>query len=56
MLDMARVGKDDVVYDLGSGDGRLIITAAKNMAPAASVLISTRNASPSRGKTRESRA
>src|SRR4029453_4161929 len=29
MLDMARVGKDDVVYDLGSGDGRLIITAAK---------------------------
>jgi SAM-dependent methyltransferase len=29
MLDMARVGRDDVVYDLGSGDGRLIITAAK---------------------------
>jgi SAM-dependent methyltransferase len=29
MLDMARVGKDDVIYDLGSGDGRLIITAAK---------------------------
>jgi hypothetical protein len=29
MLDMAHVGKDDVVYDLGSGDGRLIITAAK---------------------------
>ena len=29
MLELANVGKDDVVYDLGSGDGRLVITAAK---------------------------
>jgi SAM-dependent methyltransferase len=29
MLRMAGVGKDDVVYDLGSGDGRIVITAAK---------------------------
>jgi len=29
MLQMAEVTKDDVVYDLGSGDGRLVITAAK---------------------------
>ena len=29
MLDMAKVRKDNVVYDLGSGDGRLVITAAK---------------------------
>jgi SAM-dependent methyltransferase len=29
MLLMAAVTKDDVVYDLGSGDGRLVITAAK---------------------------
>lgn len=29
MLELAKVGKDDVVYDLGSGDGRLVITAAK---------------------------
>ena len=29
MLELAHVGKDDVVYDLGSGDGRLVITAAK---------------------------
>lgn len=29
MLDMGKVGKDDIVYDLGSGDGRLVITAAK---------------------------
>jgi SAM-dependent methyltransferase len=29
MLELARVGKDDVVYDLGSGDGRIVITAAR---------------------------
>lgn len=30
MLELAGVGKDDVVYDLGSGDGRIAITAVKN--------------------------
>ena len=29
MLQMAKVGKNDLVYDLGSGDGRILITAAK---------------------------
>ncbi len=29
MLELADVSEDDVVYDLGSGDGRFIITAAK---------------------------
>lgn len=29
MLEVANVSKDDVVYDLGSGDGRIPITAAK---------------------------
>jgi SAM-dependent methyltransferase len=29
MLELAKVGKNDVVYDLGSGDGRIVITAAK---------------------------
>ena len=29
MLEMAKVTKDDVVYDLGCGDGRFIVTAAK---------------------------
>lgn len=29
MLQVAKVGKDDVLYDLGSGDGRIPITAAK---------------------------
>lgn len=28
MLRLARVGPDDVVYDLGSGDGRIVIAAA----------------------------
>ena len=30
MLTLAKVTRDDVIYDLGSGDGRIIITAAKN--------------------------
>jgi predicted TPR repeat methyltransferase len=29
MLRMAVVGKDDLVYDLGSGDGRIVIAAAR---------------------------
>jgi cyclopropane fatty-acyl-phospholipid synthase-like methyltransferase len=29
MLKLARVGADDVVYDLGSGDGRIVILAAQ---------------------------
>jgi len=29
MLEMAGVGRDDVVYDIGCGDGRMVITAAK---------------------------
>jgi predicted RNA methylase len=29
MLDMAEVGPDDLLYDLGCGDGRTIVTAAR---------------------------
>jgi len=29
MLDLAKVTSDDVVYDMGSGDGRIVITAAQ---------------------------
>ena len=29
MLSLAQVKKGDVVYDLGSGDGRIVVTAAK---------------------------
>ena len=34
MLDMAKVTPQDIVYDLGSGDGRTVITAAKRGAKA----------------------
>ena len=37
MLDMAKVGADDVVIDLGSGDGRLVISAARRGARALGV-------------------
>jgi tRNA G37 N-methylase Trm5 len=29
MLEMAKVRKDDVIYDLGCGDGRIVVQAAK---------------------------
>jgi len=29
MLTMAEVGPDDLIYDLGCGDGRIIVTAAR---------------------------
>jgi tRNA G37 N-methylase Trm5 len=29
MLELAQVKKGDVIYDLGSGDGRIVVTAAK---------------------------
>lgn len=29
MLELANVSKNDIVYDLGCGDGRIVITAAK---------------------------
>jgi ribosomal protein L11 methylase PrmA len=30
MLKLAEVGKNDVVYDLGCGDGRIVVAAAKH--------------------------
>jgi precorrin-6B methylase 2 len=46
MLRMARVGPGDVVYDLGSGDGRIVIAAVKEFGAARGVgvdLDETRN-------------
>jgi precorrin-6B methylase 2 len=37
MLKVARVGKGDVIYDLGSGDGRIVITAVKDFGAARGV-------------------
>jgi len=31
MLEVAKVGKGDVLYDLGCGDGRIVVTAAKKL-------------------------
>jgi SAM-dependent methyltransferase len=31
MLEVAKVSKNDIVYDLGCGDGRIIVTAAKKL-------------------------
>ena len=33
MLDMAKVKKDDIVFDLGCGDGRIVVSAAKKYEP-----------------------
>jgi SAM-dependent methyltransferase len=37
MLDLAKVGRNDVVYDLGCGDGRIVISAARRGARATGV-------------------
>jgi precorrin-6B methylase 2 len=37
MLQMAKVGKGDIVYDLGSGDGRIPIAAVKEFGAARAV-------------------
>jgi SAM-dependent methyltransferase len=34
MLELAELGPDDLVYDLGCGDGRIVVTAAKQGARA----------------------
>ncbi len=39
MLDLAEVSEDDTVYDLGSGDGRIVIAAARRGARAVGIEI-----------------
>jgi len=42
MLDLAKVGKGDVVYDLGCGDGRIVVAAAKRGASGVGIEIDPR--------------
>ncbi len=42
MLKLARVGEGDVVYDLGSGDGRVLITAVEEFGASKAVGIEIR--------------
>lgn len=54
MLEVAGVTEDDVVYDLGSGDGRIPITAAKEFgARAVGVEIDSALVAKARAKARE---
>lgn len=43
MLEMAQVGPDDVVYDLGCGDGRILITAIREFGAKKAVGYELRN-------------
>ena len=42
MLDLAQVGRGDVVYDLGCGDGRIVVAAAKRGASGIGIEIDPR--------------
>ncbi len=42
MLDLAKVDKGDVVYDLGCGDGRIVVAAAKRGASGVGIEIDPR--------------
>jgi SAM-dependent methyltransferase len=53
MLDIAKVGPSDVVMDLGSGDGRMIIAAAKRGAKAVGVEYTPEMVELSRQKAKE---
>ena len=52
MLTMAQVGPRDVVYDLGSGDGRMVIAAAKRGAQAVGVEFNPELVAFSEGRAR----
>jgi ribosomal protein L11 methylase PrmA len=52
MLDLANVGPKDVVYDLGSGDGRIVILAAQRGARAVGVDIDPQRIREARANAR----
>ncbi|TNF36553.1 MAG: methyltransferase domain-containing protein [Deltaproteobacteria bacterium] len=52
MLDLAAVGPEDVVYDLGCGDGRIAIAAARRGAHAVGIEIDPARAATARAKAK----
>ena len=50
MLQMAKVKKSDLVYDLGCGDGRMLVVAAQKYGCRASATILIRSGSRNRRK------
>ncbi|MGH7784323.1 MAG: SAM-dependent methyltransferase, partial [Candidatus Binatia bacterium] len=53
MIELAEVKKGDVVYDLGSGDGRIVITAAKKGAKAVGFDVDSQRVNQSRENIRK---
>lgn len=53
MLELAKVGPNDVVYDLGSGDGRIVIAAAKKGARAVGIDIDPERIREARANARK---
>ena len=53
MLELAKVGPNDVVYDLGSGDGRIVIAAAKKGARAVGIDIDPERIREARANARQ---
>jgi tRNA G37 N-methylase Trm5 len=53
MLELAAVGPKDVVYDLGSGDGRIVIAAAKKGARAVGIDINPERTKESNDNARK---
>jgi hypothetical protein len=56
MLELAAVKKTDIVYDLGCGDGRIVIAAAKTSARTVLASTSIPNGSRRQGQTPGKRA
>jgi precorrin-6B methylase 2 len=53
MLDLARVGRNDVLYDLGCGDGRIVVSAARRGARATGVDINPVRLAEARANARQ---
>ncbi len=52
MLEVAKVTRDDVVYDLGCGDGRIVVAAAKRGATAVGFDLDPARVAEARGRVR----